>query len=600
MNAFWEWFDNYAVPKLSIRADTFREIFKYLDKFKDPIIIETGCSSNPYEDQSAWSDNGCSTVLFDRYVLSNEGQVFSVNSDFKRVKRIESIISNRTKVYLTDSVDFLSKYDGKSPNLVYLDSYDLDWLKPSVPKVHHLREFKAILPKITPETLIVADDTVESAEETKGKGALIGKYAKETDSKLYFTFYQTAWLGFSGDFLDKESIELTEIVQLIGSEKYEEAEVLCDYLISCNECLRHAYGFKGIVLAQYNNHNEAIECFKKAIELGAAVNTSILKYYAALSLFAVGKQAEGWQSLFKARLENDNFAPLCTSIRRFSGEKSLFVGQPAPARVHIHHEGGYGDNFLLLRYLPMLADKGYTVSYESRPDTVKLVQDSFPQVTVMPQASDFPGTSGIPDFDYHLPIVDLPFIFQTDLDTIPWNGPYLKADPELVDEYKYFKDRIGLVWSANSLYRAGVEAKGGKYLSQKSIDFNQVKNIISDPERFVSLQAGPARLDNDNLIADCLPADERILEWHHTAALVENLNMVITIDTSVAHLAGAMGKPVLLMMHKYLTSFQFMAECPNASWNMKSPWYPTMKIFRQKERDDWGPVIEAVKEELRK
>ncbi len=388
-----------------------------------------------------------------------------------------------------------------------------------------------------------------------------------------------------------------EMVRFYEYGKLEEAEVVCDYLVENDEEPYKALLFKGIIAAERDRHEEAIEDFRKALNLyGITINSSLGKYYLALSLFAVGRHKEGWQTLFQSRIENENFGPLCTAIRRFAlTDKQLFIRQKPPAIIHVHAEGGHGDNFLLLRYLPLLVEKGYTVRFEATKDILKLVRDSFPQVEVVPQATNYPGIEGLKDFDHHLPMLDIAFVFQTDIDTIPWYGPYLKADPELVKKYESAKGKIGICWSANPAYRI---QQRNSYAYHKTITFDALKPILDlGTDKFVSLQAGPARHENSQ-IDDLFPYDERTMTFAETAAIIENLSLVISIDTSVIHLAAAMGKPTWLMMHKHLTSFQFMCERPGAPWNTKSPWYPSVRIFRLKERGKWDSVINSIREEL--
>lgn len=398
---------------------------------------------------------------------------------------------------------------------------------------------------------------------------------------------------------DKSTFSLlTKATFLVKTEEYGEAETLCDVIISRNESLGDTFACKAMILTNYGDYEGAIDLFKKALGYDHK-DHSMIKYFLSLALFSIGRHREGWQNLFAARIDNESFGPLYGAMRRFAKDKKqLFVMQSPPARIHIHPDAGEGDNLAMMRYLPLLVSKGYTVRYEARNGAFKLAQDSFPGVEVVPLADDFPGTSGLPEFDYQLPIVDLPFVFQTEIDTIPWTGPYIKADPELVEKYKLYKDKIGIVWSTGTVNWSSGN-KNQSYAHNKSIKFDLLNPIIDiDPSLFVSLQAGPVRADN-NRISEPLPYDQRSLTWAETAALVENLSLVIAIDTSVAHLAGAMGKPTWLMMHKYLTSWQFMAEYKDASWNTASPWYPTMRIFRQKERGDWGSVITTIADELR-
>lgn len=762
MNEFWNWFDDYAEKKLRFRAKTFRMIFEHLDKFNNPIIIETGCVGEP--DDETWAGHGCSTLLFDKYISLNGGSLWSVDINFDKVQAARKLVGDNSQIAYCDSVEFLkdfSKSDNPSPHLVYLDSYDFDRYVATESQVHHHNELRAIFPKLTPDTLVVVDDSPVGLDENEdytigGKGALVSKYASELGVPIAFAGYQSGWIGFPGfrnnddrsiakllerakeltdkdkwseayalysniylrigiykksfdniksfntskidkmqaevcvyfgrmassanrygtsydwfrkaldldpnnteyrlemitkamrplgwmtvarqeaiyatekdpdnpiawcvlgqieaefdnvpasleaysKFVDKSNNSsfslLTKATFLVKTEQYKEADTLCDVIIARNESLGDTYACKAIILANYDNHEGAIELFEKAI-LHGSHDPSMARYFLSLSLFSIGRHEEGWRQLFAARLENTSFPPLYGSIRRFhKDKKNLFVWQPAPAVIHIHAEAGEGDNLQLMRYIPLLAEKGYKVRYETKSGIVKLAQDSFPNVEVIPLAKDFPGTSDLPDFDYHLPIVDLPFIFQTGIENIPTNVPYLKADPKLVETYKAYKGKIGICWSTRVLnWDSG--SKNQSYAQNKSLRFDWLRPIIDiNPSMFVSLQAGPARAENDRIAS---PLNGKDFIWAETAALVENLDLVISIDTSVAHLAGAMGKPTWLMMHKYLTSFQFLAEYKDAFWNTESPWYPSMRIFRQKTRGDWNSVTTRMAHELRK
>lgn len=373
---------------------------------------------------------------------------------------------------------------------------------------------------------------------------------------------------------------LADIINLVEHEQFDEAE-----RISEGSTDPDVLGIKAMIPFCNGDHLKVIDAYEKILKLKPK-NASIFRYYFALSLFTVGRLREGFQHQFEAELAGDTF--LGNSLKRFPG-KQIFVKQPAPATIHIHADAGDGDNLQLMRYFNLILKEGYKIQYEAKPGLVKLAQDSFPEISVIPRASDFPGSEGIPDFDYHLPICCLPFIYQTDIDTIPWDGSYLKYDPDLVKNYSSYKGRIGICWSTGP--KSGLWRE--RYLYRKSILLEELKPVIElDPTRFVAVQAGPIRVVN-KLIDDALPKDETKLTWAETAALVENLDLVISIDTSVAHLAGAMGKPVLVMLSDYSTGYQMLAKDKN------SCWYPTMKIFKQVERGNWNSVISDIKKELK-
>ncbi len=377
---------------------------------------------------------------------------------------------------------------------------------------------------------------------------------------------------------------------LIKDERYDEAEAICDGRLAHNENDLIALAYKGVILNEFGKHDEAIKTLRKASSI--APNDPSIMCHLVHSLCSTGQFREGFKLLYYITWESpiDVYG---LPIERFSG-KEVFNWQPPPAVINLHDHAGFGDNFAMLRYVPMLIEKGYKIKYQTKKPVIKLSQDSFPEVEFYSPRSNELGPESrteVIDFDYNYPILCLPHLFGTDIDTVPCNGPYLKADPKLVEQYKDHKGKIGLCWSTGD-HRSTRR--------MKSVPFPLLEPLISaiGAYRCVSVQSGPPRLEAFQTITDCLPRDERLLIWADTAALIENLDLVISIDTSVAHLAGAMGKPTYLMMHKTMTSWQFLSESPGASWNTHSPWYPTMKVFRQKTRGEWEPVINSIREEL--
>ena len=270
--------------------------------------------------------------------------------------------------------------------------------------------------------------------------------------------------------------------------------------------------------------------------------------------------------------------------------------------IHVHTEAGHGDNIALLRYLPLMVEQGYTVHYEADLKLVDLVRYSMPQVTVIPRSVNYPGSLGLKPFDYHIPIGDLPHVFKTNIDTIPWAGPYLKADPALSKVFKQKiaqnqKRKIGLCWSSGIRREMNIWME--KYGRMKSMHFDDVKPIVLTNEAFISLQVGDGR-DEAAYIHDILSKDP---DWSETAALIDNLDLVITVDTGVAHLAAAMGKPTWVMMQRDGASWHFMCYRPGASWNEASPWYPSVRLFRQHEFNTpgyWKDVVGDVAKALEK
>src|SRR5208282_507377 len=151
------------------------------------------------------------------------------------------------------------------------------------------------------------------------------------------------------------------------------------------------------------------------------------------SLHSLGRYKEAWK-------EHD-WRQFCKSVPALSMPMLRFnmpvwKKEPPPASIHVHCEAGDGDNLCCVRYLKTLVDMGYDVRYETRDTMFDLMQRSFPDVKIIEKAPDYPGCIGIPPFDYHMPIGALPHVLETDIDTVPWYGPYLKPNPELVEKYR--------------------------------------------------------------------------------------------------------------------------------------------------------------------
>ena len=248
---------------------------------------------------------------------------------------------------------------------------------------------------------------------------------------------------------------------------------------------------------------------------------------------------------------------------------------------------GLGDTIQFVRYAPMLKALGARVIL-------------LPQESLHPLLSGLPGVSqclpnlskGLPAFDFHCPVTSLPLAFRTTLETIPVPASYLPAPAEVrrqVWEDRLGHDgklRIGLVWSGNPKHKND---------RNRSIPLRMFSGILDADAIFVSLQKDP-RPDDTAVLrerTDIVDLSAYLTDFSETAALVSCLDLVITVDTSVAHLAGALGCPTWMLL----------PHTPDWRWLLHrddSPWYPTMRLFRQTETQDYASVLDRVKTELRK
>ena len=197
----------------------------------------------------------------------------------------------------------------------------------------------------------------------------------------------------------------------------------------------------------------------------------------------------------------------------------------------------------------------------------------------------------LPPFDLYAPMLSLPRIFGTTLESIPADVPYLRPAPALVETWRGKAAagkaglRVGLAWSANP---KNVELRHRSMPLEALMPLSGTKGAT-----FYSLQKGEAAKEalNPPPGMEVIDLTEAIRDFADTAALIANLDLVVSVDTAVAHLAGAMGKPVWTLV-SFPPAWQWMLDRED------SPWYPTMRLFRQRSRGDWGPVVERVAGEL--
>lgn len=422
-------------------------------------------------------------------------------------------------------------------------------------------------------------------------------------------------VALSDAYLNRATIAL-------DTEDYDTVEVLCQMMRDLKVRTGDAHHMLAMLAYRQSDHEASIELFDAAIANGAR-NQPIVRWNKSLPLHSIGRYREGWIEHHAGGTTETTVQAIYIPHHRF--QRPQWEGQPAKladgqkAIIHVHTEAGHGDNIAMLRYLPMLVERGFVVRYECDPSLVDLVRYSMPQIEVVPRAVDYPGALGIKPFDYHIPIGDLPYAFGTDIDTVPWNGPYLKADPEEIavsrEKLKLAgaKGRkIGLCWSSG--IRRNMNIWMERYGTKKSMNFADLRPIIDrlGDDQLVSLQVGDGRGELahwsgprpdalggvlKNLPIDTLSASP---DWAETAGLIANLDLVITVDTGLAHLAGAMGKPVWVMVMKNATSWHFMCYREGSKWNEANPWYPSARVFRKPSFTDpsWAPVVERIAEEL--
>lgn len=324
--------------------------------------------------------------------------------------------------------------------------------------------------------------------------------------------------------------------------------------------------------------SEALEIHKRAV--AAAPECAGAVYNLALTRLRLGEWNPGWRE-YEARWQ---FREVHSKPRVF--RQPRWKGEPLHGEwVLLHAEQGLGDSIQFSRFAALVAARG------GRPrlmvqDQVERLMGSLDAVRAGTVVQAIAGQPA-PEFAYECPLMSLPAVFETTPETVPWTGAYLSAEPELVAEkWSRFPaegrgPRVGIAWAGNPRYKAD---------GQRSMQLETLLPLLERPGfEWISLQKNGA----EEQIA-ALPAHVRVVDGAsqeknlaETAALIATLDMVVTTDTCIAHLAGAMAKPVWILL-PYMSDWRWMQKIET------TPWYPTARLVRQRREGDWGEVLERV------
>jgi tetratricopeptide (TPR) repeat protein len=415
--------------------------------------------------------------------------------------------------------------------------------------------------------------------------------------------YQTA-LALQPDFPEAHN-NLGIVLNQLG--RLEEAAACCRQAIALKPDLQEAYDALGAALADQGKLEDAVACYRTAVKLrpneprahdnlGAALKeqgapeeaitcfrTAIgLKpdfpnahHNLAMALLARGDMAEGWPE-YEWRWQTARMAP---SRRDFI--QPQWHGEPANNRtLLIHAEQGLGDTLQFCRYATLAADRGLHVIMEVQKPLARLLQGLRGVDRIVAYGDDLPA------FDLHCPMQSLPLALGTTLATIPNAPSYLHADPEQIDAWGARlaasgnpNPRIGLAWAGNPAMTRD---------RQRSLTPDRLAPLLESPGlHFISLQKdAPRNVPLTDFMND-------IDDFADTAALVANLDLVISVDTAVAHLAAALGKPVWLL-DRFDPDWRWLTD------RRDSPWYPSLRLYRQPKPEDWDSVLAEVANDLRR
>jgi len=338
----------------------------------------------------------------------------------------------------------------------------------------------------------------------------------------------------------------------------------------------------GRALQLRGEHARSLEILERAV--AANPNDPDSRFLRGLGLLAAGDFQRGFAD-YHFRLACKDIQ---TALHARTFAQPAWNGEEVAGKTFlIHTEQGMGDTIQFIRYAPLLAERGARVIVECPPDLAALLR------SVKGVAEVIARPNALPAFDVHATVLDLPRLFGTTLATVPANLPYVAADPvrvekwreELASDATAVRRRVGLVWSGNPKHAND---------RNRSIPLRELEPLAALANvTFFNLQKGPAagQMSDSTLQLKLIDHTARLHDFADTAALIANLDLVMTVDTSVAHLAGALGKPVWVLLPK-VADWRWMLDRGD------SPWYPTMRLWRQRVAGEWASVVRQIEAEL--
>ena len=392
---------------------------------------------------------------------------------------------------------------------------------------------------------------------------------------------------------------------------FEDAVESYDSAILLNPDYAEAYSNRGNVLQKLNQFDYAIKSYNQAIvlnpefldayynrgnafkelnQLAAAVDSynqtiALKPDYAdpylnkALALLMDGEFDIGWK-LYEWRCSNEK-----AKLRKRNFTQSLWLGKESlkGKTIFLHSEQGLGDTIQFCRYTKLVSELGARVIIEVEKPLVGLLQGLAGVTDLLAKGSI------IPPFDYHCPLMSLPLAFKTDIKSIPNSGKYLRSN---TSKLTYWASklgekktmRVGLVWSGNSDHKND---------QNRSILLDDIIMKLPLHCQYVSLQKEVREIDKSalNLNPNILHFGDELNDFTDTAALCECMDIVISVDTSVAHVSGSIGKETWLLL-PFSPDWRWMLDRDD------SPWYPSVKLYRQPKVGDWNSALLIVNADL--
>jgi len=395
-------------------------------------------------------------------------------------------------------------------------------------------------------------------------------------------------------------------ISLYHSGKYEEALRQLKTALNLNITSPEIHNNIGLALHKLNCFEDAIEHYSKAIALNPMyadaisnrgltfqsmrkVNDALKDFNNAISINPSHADAQWNKSLLEIMIGNFKEGWLRYEWRwqSFSKkwsrhyDKPLWLGKESlqGKSILIYPEQGYGDFIQFYRYIDKLLLLGSKVILETPEPLIALIAESSNMVEIIESGKK------LPNFDFQCPIMSLPLAFKTNLENLPCETPYIRTSPQ---KLKLWVDKLGV----KSKKRIGVAWSGSKEHKNdhnRSIALIELSALLEMPFEFHSLQKEIRDSDQDFFDRSSIINHQNdIKDFSDTAALIETMDLVISVDTSIAHLAGSLNKSLLLLL-------PFNADYRWMHYRLDSPWYPSATLLRQSEFGKWNEVIEDLK-----
>ena len=357
-------------------------------------------------------------------------------------------------------------------------------------------------------------------------------------------------------------------------------EAILSFDASLAIALQHpgAWNNRGRALQALNRHGEAVTSFEKAIAVDR--NNADTHSNLALSLLTLGELTRGFTE-YEWRWKRTGMSDARRSYRGRLWLGEFPLGQ---RRILLTAEQGLGDSIQFVRYVPLLASNGAKVVLEVQPELKALLADADGVESCHARGE------ALPAYDFHCPLGSLPLAFKTEPSTIPAQIPYLRADDAHIEKWRSSIEalpgkRVALAWAGHARHPND---------RNRSIELRLLEPLLAlDGISFISIQRD-LRGDDREVLArhgNITDIAEQLTDMADTAAVASLADLTVSVDTSVVHIAGAIGREV----------WALLPFSPDWRWTLtgkRSPWYPQMRLFRQSSPGDWRGVIEAVREAL--